>query len=213
MKVIDYDYLNRARSATLRMDRAHEILREYAPNDPPYLSNVYANLDQGSQTILIALAEQEQQQKRPGGTPFTWNLLVRRDEFGNIPAAGEYVERVIPINRKDREGAPVQSKIINAAMLDGSFSEKFEMRTKYLIDSKGCIQCTFSDAGYFLYNWGVHHKTNRGITTRPELSAEPYDTPEGKLHVWYWRYSEVDAEDYLKLPDRVVGLSRKRGGK
>lgn len=107
---------------------------------------------------------------------------------------------------------------MNAAMIDGSFSERFEANRRYVVDEKGCIQCRFTDAGYFLQHWGVHFRTNRGMCGKPEISKEPCKTRTGEmLHVWYWRYAEVDAAQYAKLSPRQTDIEtnrqKKRGDK
>ena len=154
---------------------------------------------------------------RPGGRPFEWKILVRRDEWGNAPAPGEKVARRVPINRKfldNNDARYTHSTQINQAKVDGSYPDRFEESREYEVDEKGCITCHFDDAGYFLFNWGIHHKTNRGMCSKPEYSTEPVLSPSGdKLHVHYWRYSEVDADDYRQLPNREAPKRKKRGVK
>jgi hypothetical protein len=216
MKRIDYARIRAEQDEVARHEVAKEILSTYRPDNPPYLSDIFVNWKNGGQMLLIALEEQEKEEQRKGvaGKPFTWKILIRRDEFGNVPQPGEVVERVEPINRKDRKHHPVRPGDLNAARTDGTFKEKYESRREYIVDPRGCIECSFQDAGYFLFNWGVHHKTNRGICNKPEHSGEPVKTPDGQhLHVWYWRYSEVDKGTYAELPERTLEKPTKKRGR
>ena len=153
-----------------------EELRQFAPDNPPYLSDIFVNVNDGGQAALIALEQHDQQQRmRPGGRPFEWKILVRRDEWGNAPAPGEKVARRVPINRKfldNNDARYTHSTQINQAKVDGSYPDRFEESREYEVDEKGCITCHFDDAGYFLFNWGIHHKTNRGMCSKPEYSTD-----------------------------------------
>lgn len=214
MTMIDYDRLRKEQDRTRRLMYAQEELTRFTPDNPPYLSDIYTRLDEGGQPLLIALEEQETSAYQRRQKPFTWKILVRRDEWGNIPQPGDVVTRRIPINRKNRDSQPTTSREYNAARVRGSFSTEFEQMIEYPVDEKGCIECTFSDAGYFLFNWGIHHKTNRGMCNKRELSTEPCKAPNGNmLHVHYWRYSEVDAADYEALEPRKKDDTKKRGSK
>lgn len=211
--MIDYDRLRKEEDRTRRIMKAQEELSKFTPDNPPYLSDIRLRLDEGGQPLLIALEEQEKREMRPGGKPFMWKILVRRDEWGNVPQPGEKVVRTIPVNRKNRDHQPVKSQQYNAAMVRGSFEDEYEVKNEYVVDDKGCIECSFTDAGYFLFNWGIHHKTNRGMCDKRELSTEPCKAPSGNMmHVHYWRYSEVDHIDYEALPPRTVDKGAKKRG-
>lgn len=210
---IDYKEITDEKDGSRRIDLAVEQLRRFSPDNPPPLSDFYTRLDKGGQSFLVALAEQEQNAVR-GGQQFKWKIQVRRDEWGNVPGPGDVVVRTMPKNLKDRKSSPTPSGEINAAIIDGSFAERFEDRYEYVVDEKGCITCTFTDAGYFLQNWGVHFRTNRGLSGRPEYSKEPCKAPSGgMLHVHYWRYAEVPAADYATLPPRGADTKKQTRGK
>lgn len=213
MNKLNRDNFKNIEDTTARMAAALQELAQFEPRDPPYLSDIFVNLNDGGQAALVALEHHDRAQRmRSGGQPFIWTVQVRRDEWGNVPSPGDKVVRKVPINRKNLDYQPVRSSVLNSAMVDGSFSEKFEDIREFEVDSKGCISCMFDDAGYFLFNWGVHHKTNRGMCGKQEYSTEPVGAPNGnKLHVHYWRYSEVDADDYKKLPKRDKSPRGKRG--
>lgn len=205
MQKINYDRFKLVPDNDDRVEIALEELNKFSPSDPPPLSDIYANLNNGGQAILIALEALDKQHNRVGGKPFTWKIQVLRDEWGNVPQPGEVVNRVLPINRKNRKSHPVPGRVLNAARMDGSFAEKFEQRVEYVVDPKGCIECTFNDATYFLFNWGVHFRTGYGMCGKDQHSQEPVKSPNGQtLHVWYWRYTEVPADRYEKLPERVA---------
>lgn len=209
---INYDRFKLVPDNDDRFELAMEELRKFSPDDPPPLSDIYTNLNLGGQALLVALEALENTTNRVGGRPFKWKILVKRDEWGNIPQPGEMIERVIPINRKNRKHHPTPARVLNAAKMDGSFSDKFEQRVQFVVDPKGCIECTFPDAAYFLFNWGVHFRTGYGMCGKDEFSQEPVKTRDGKhLHVWYWRYSEVPKAEYAKLPERVPSTTPKRG--
>lgn len=200
--------LNQFRSIVDRNEKIDAIksaLYQAPEDDPPYLSDLIVSDDDA---ITVALSDMEQEAMRTRRDGLTWRLLVIRDEWGNVPQPGEAIDRIIPINRKTRDGKPVSAKDINRAMVDGSYSKKYEDNRSYTIDEKGCISCSFSDAVYFLKHWGIHGKTRTGITYHPEHSQEPCIAPNGqKLHVWYWRFAEVDNAEYAKLGKRVQAPS------
>lgn len=205
MQKINYDRFKLVPDNDERFTLALDELAKFAPDNPPSLSDVYGNLNNGGQAILVALEHLEAQNNRVGGKPFVWKIKVLRDEWGNVPKPGEIVERAIPVNRKNRKFHPVPARVLNSAIVDGSFSERFEDRHQYAVDPKGCIECTFHDAAYFLFNWGVHYKTGYGMCGKDEHSREPVKAPDGQtLHVWYWRYAEVPRAAYETLADRVV---------
>lgn len=210
MQKINYDRFKLVPDNDERFQLALEELRKFSPNDPPSLSDIYVRLNQGGQALLIALEHLEMQENRVGGHPFTWTIQALRDEWGNVPQPGENIERITPINRKNRKHHPVSAGELNAAIVDGSFSERFEQITRYPVDQKGCFRCTFHDAGYFLFNWGVHFRTGHGMCGKEEFSREPVKTQDGQnMHVWYWRYKEIPASMYDQLPDRTAPKTKR----
>lgn len=207
---INYDKFMLVPDNDDRLDLALEELQKFSASDPPDLSDIYTNLNRGGQAILMALDHSEKQNNRVGGNPFMWKIQVLRDEWGNVPQPGEIIARVEPINRKNRKYHPVAARVLNAAKVDGSFSEKFEHRRQYVVDPKGCIECTFHDAGYFLFNWGVHFRTGYGLCGKDEHSREPVKAPNGQtMHIWYWRYAEVPVKEYEKLDPRVAPKTKR----
>lgn len=190
---------------------AQETLAAMSPSNLPYLTDLYVNSEKGGEYFLVVISEMDQKARMVGRQPPMWRLQVIRDEWGNVPSPGDVVERRIPINRKDRQGKPVLSSELNAAKMDGSYEERFEEVEQYVVDEKGCISVPFNTAGYWLTNNGIHGRTRKGICRRPEHSTEPVNAPNGqKLHVWYWRFAEMDNEMYAALPIRSAS-DRKRG--
>lgn len=191
-KELNFEQVAQIRDKDLRFSKVQDILDEFSQYDPPSLSDIFVNLDFGGQAFLIGLEAQEKIEGTPGGSPFMWRIKVLCDEWGKPVKPGDEIVRVIPINMYDHKGYPVGASRQNAAKMDGSYSKKFERRRVYKVDKDGCIKCSFSDAGYFLFNWGVHYKTGFGMSGKPELSQGPSDHPDGgKRHVHYWRYKEV----------------------
>lgn len=192
---IDFLALSQIRDVKTQAQLAREMIA--ADPDGIYLSDVLIRAGYEGGVVLIELAKLETTALRSRRKPQTWNIFVLRDQWGNVPGPGD---KVIKIDKRPDLGT---SGNRNIAKLDGSYAERYEDRIEYEVDEKGCITCTFTDAGHFLNLWGVHGRTNRTMTTKPEHSEEPCDCPGGgKKHVWYWRYKEVTAAEYEKLPRR-----------
>jgi len=209
---INFDAIRLAHDDISKMNAAEAELARFSPDDPPCLTDIYLNLNNGGQELLIAL-ERREKEDLDGGKPFLWHILAKVDEWGNVPQPGEAVTRTKPANMKTLKHSPVRSDELNSAIVDGSFAERYEKRRNYAVDSKGCIKCSFTDAGYFLFNWGVHYKTGRPLMAKAPHSTEPHKAPNGDmLHLHYYRYAEVPAAEYPKLPDRVAAKQPKKRG-
>jgi hypothetical protein len=182
-------------------------------NDVPYLSDILIRGGGVGQPVLEELEAMESEaiMSRDADSLMKWKLKVIRDEWGNPPRPGDKVIKInkLPLNKRGKSLPPDE---LNLAMLDGSYAKRFEKHVPYTIDEKGCIECSFTDAGYFLIHHGIHGKTERTMNTKEEHSTEPVDAPNGsKIHVWYWRFMEVDAEDYKNLPKLKKTDEPKRG--
>lgn len=192
------------------------IMAECQESEPPFLSDLLIGVNNGGQPILIALGDREKaEMELSDDERFRWKIQVLRDEWGNEPVPGEFVERVIQKNLYKKEGKPVPATDLSAAKVDGSYSRKYERRLRYEVDGKGCIVCGFSAAMYFLTVYGVHSVTGYALTTKPEHSTGVSKAPNGnQLHVWYWRYKEMDTKAYKVLaPVEVTKVESKRGHK
>lgn len=182
--------------------KAAFIMDECAKSEPPFLSDLILNIDKGGQPIMIALGAREQKElQMQDKDRFRWKIKVLCDEWGNKPQPGTIVTRVVMKGLYKRDGIPTSSKGMSRAKVDGSYSSRFEDRYDYEVDDKGCIECGFTAAGYFLNVYGVHSVTGYSLTTKLEHSTGPSKAPDGKmLHVHYWRYKEMDAAMYEAEP-------------
>lgn len=172
------------------------ILAECQEDDPPFLSALLVHADENATVqIFEALSSSEYS--------FRWRILVLRDEWGNEVKPGSSVIRPIPINRIKRDGDLVTPRELSKARRDGSFA-RYEYLKAFPVDARGCFTCDFDDAVYFIHNWGFNRKTKTAVTKKPEYSYEPVDLRDPakgmKKHIRYWRYAEMDKEDYAKLP-------------
>lgn len=185
-----------------RDDLINKILGALEPDDPPALSYLLVHVKTSNAVVQVmeALAK--------GRYPFKWRIQYLRDEFGGEPVPGGMVSREVPINRVKRNGDLVTPRALSLARQDGSYHGKYETTREYPIDLKGCFECGFEDAVYFLHNWGYNRKTKSAVTNKPEYSYEPVDLRDpskgAKKHVRYWRYAEVSRADYPGLPEKKV---------
>lgn len=196
--ILDEDAMN---------DKIRDIMDDVQEDDPPFLSNllIHAGDSPAVNQIFELLAS--------GEYSFKWRIKVLRDEWGQPRYPGESIERTIPINRMKRDKELVTPRVLSKAKRDGSYQRKYIRIRKYKIDQKGCFECGFDDAVYFLNNWGYNKKTNTSVTSKPEHSWEPVDmrdpTKGQKKHIRYWRYAEMDRMDYANLKD--VPKKQKQG--
>ena len=206
------------------------MLDQCAPDDPPYLSDLIIREQDGGLFVKMELENRyNRDRNKPLSDKFTWKLLVLRDEWGNPPVPGEYVTKRQLKPLDTAPGKPATSRELTEDKRAGDYDKKWIDEIRYQIDAKGCIVCEFQDAAYFLMSFGVHGKSGRPISMhrkptskdwegpemrRPELSNRPVEAPDGnKLHVWYWRYQEVDRDEYEKLPILQPSNEPKRGVK
>jgi len=131
-----------------------------------------------------------------------WKIRVLKDEWGNPPKPGDLVVRKIQRNLVDRAGRKLRSNAVNAMKRQGSFEKKYIDKREFVVDDKGCIECGYGDAIWFLRVRGVHYKTGEGLGGFREHSSGPCKSPNGDLlHIHYWRYSEAPPWVYADLPD------------
>ncbi len=225
VKVSELEACNNEAEIDRKID---QILSECRRNDPPFLSDLIVGIGNGAQPLMIALGDLEVNERDVNDDQrLRWKIQVLCDEWGNKPQPGDIVTRKVQkikggLYKKD--GKPVTGIEINRSKIDGSFDRKFVKRIEFKVDKKGCIECGFESAVYFLNNYGVHAKTNYGMPHgkpqtnekfvnkgRPEVGGLS-SAPNGqKIHVWYWRYKEMDAADYKALPNLTTTTDPKRG--
>jgi hypothetical protein len=208
----DFNRLAQILDPVERFDFIKAEINNAPKDDVVFLSDCYANSDKAGGTVLEVLAEEEHNMLMRGNKPTTWKIKVICDEWANEPRPGGEVVRRIPINRKNRKDQPVRSSDINSSMVDGSYDDRFVDSRKFKIDSKGCIECSFTDAGYFISVYGVHPRTGYSLNRHRKTSEEPCECPNGQnLHVHYWRYKEMDKESYAALPELKPVKGPRRG--
>ena len=158
-----------------------------------------------------------------------YKILVMRDEWGNVPQPGDKVIHKIAKPFKDARGRRLPSK--NPYLRDGTYERKFMNVREYTVDERGCIECDYRSAAFFISQYGVHYDPKGGaVCRRKELSGgtcrvmgpdgAPIPLLDGngnqmvdangnprfvEKYVWYWRYKEVPPWDYENLPLRGGG--------
>lgn len=183
-----------------------EILDVCPVDDPPYLSDVLTT-PKGGPALQIRLGMEA---NKRSGKRFMWKIKVLCDEYGTPPKQGDVVSRTI------REAHQVYSDELkhtlhntadmNVAIVSDSFNGEYNTRIDFIVDEKGCIECAFDDAHYFLFGYGVHGRTGKVINPQRALrvTATPSRMKSGPhagqmKHIHYWRYKEVDNEQYEAL--------------
>lgn len=216
---VDFARITSCRSMDEQRDAVSSALSGMTNDDPVFLSDLIASVDHGGQPVLVNLGDRYELEKELEDSQKTkWKILVMRDEWGNVPGPGQKVVRKVMLPFKKSEEKYYTGDDLSRMKRTGEFSKRFERNREYTVDSKGCITCAFSDAMYFLSQWGVHAETGYPLTMKPEkndineISGKPVDAPNGsKLHVWYWRYKEITPEEYKKLPKRDKSPHKERG--
>ncbi len=175
-----------------------------SPGDPPFLSDVIVGVKHGGVPMMQALEMRYHNDRdMPQERRFRWKLHVVRDEWGNPGLPGDIVKLRFNKPLFHIPGKPATTQEINVDKLNGDFDRKWTKTFDYKVDEKGCIACEFEHAVAFLKRWGVHSKSNAIMSQhKQEHSGGPRETaiPGERLHVWYWRYKEADAQYYQGLP-------------
>ena len=190
MQRIDYEAIDRKGRKESRIAAANEAALDV---DYICITDAYANLERGGQEILEILARRELESIQTGRVD-RFKIRVLRDEWGNTPPELRVVEREIMRPLKTPGKKNLTLKQIGRMKRRGTFKRNYIIRRTFDIDSDGCIDCTYSDASYFLSQYGVHFDPgiDEPITGRKEISGGQCKSPDGSMrHVWYWRYAEV----------------------
>jgi len=209
MAIFPLELVENIEDEDLRNDKIIEMLNEMDQEDPPFLSNILIHSQENAAVHLMEILAD-------GQFPFVWKLQFLRDEWGRTVGAeydernrvgykpGDSIYREIPINRVKRNGDLVLPMELSIAKKDGSYERKYERKKQFKLDAKGCFECEFDDAVYFLYNWGYNKKTKTAVTKKSEYSREPVDLRDPskgmKIHLHYWRFAEMDLASYKALP-------------
>ncbi len=199
---------------------AETIKESEQAQDPIYISDFLLG---GAGDIAAKLMNELREDTRE-----MYTLHCLRDEWGNVPQEGDIVKRRFK-RQLIKDGVPLSSKKERQWMAWGTYDEMMNKYKDYVVDERGCIKCTYADAEYFLMQNGIHSKSNIPISQhtipainkesgeplkRDELSKSPAKAENGDyLHVWYWRFKEVEttAYPYDKLELRKKDDKPKRG--
>lgn len=195
-KRVNYGVINQAKNESQRIDLLEAEIKKV---DYICLTDAIAHPDMCGPVMLNYLQNEEIQNMRMG-TQHKWKIQVIRDEWGEPPVKGGVIIREIMKPLVDKTGRMLTSKVINDMRRRGSFEEKFIEKREFVIDSMGCVECSYDDAVYFLTTYGVHFETGHALCGYKELSSGPCRAPGGGMkHVWYWRYKEAPPWVYSKL--------------
>ena len=197
---IDFSIFRTITGEDAANEAAEQILKKFSKDNPPPLGTILLNEHNGGIHLQHVLDKQQREAHRYNEDPYRWKILVLRDERGNVPMPGDTVYRPVAVKRK---GATPDD--LSIARRDGTFEEKYVRMVPFKIDAKGCISCAFSDAIYFLQNYGVMYGTRKGIAHKPERSKTMRTWRDGHVGYRYnWLYSEVSKDEYDKLPKRAA---------
>jgi hypothetical protein len=185
-----------------RAEYIDEQIDKCKEDDPIQLSDLIVNAGTWGGTALVCLGNLRQDRLQRGDKQMLWKLKVVRDEWGNKLSVGDKVIKKTQKSLLDRNKQPIKPNVMSHAIQDGSYEQQFFQTKEFEVDKKGCIECDFHDAVYFLNVWGLHSETRRALTTKKEMSREPVNAPNGqKLHCHYWRFQEMTKAQYDNLPN------------
>jgi hypothetical protein len=212
---IKFSDIKGARSSEELETIINEIMDLHSSGDAIYLSDVIANVNIGGDVLMEEIGTRaiEENDLPYDERQYKWRIKVMRDEWGNEPVPGEYYTRKINKRPKDKYGRPINGDVLSAMKKTGEYDEKFTRTQRFKIDNKGCVTVPFEAAGSMLNLHGIHGKTRKPLTTKDEHSREPVEVPgsSDKLHVWYWRFFEVDDEMWEALPDLTEAKNNNKG--
>jgi hypothetical protein len=186
-----------------------EIMRE-AQNDPIFISDLLAD-HMAAEPILAELRTSKAKK---------YILHFFRDEWGNVPQPGDIIKRPHKKPLKTREGLPIMGKELRAWKRSGIYEQKRYDYEYHTVDERGCITVNADDTEYFLSHYGIHsisdmplsfHTIEHSVDPAPVKDPKTGKPTGQKLHVWYHRCKEVDAEMYKELPILKKTEKPKRG--
>jgi len=162
--------------------------------------------------MMMERLEADNTDKAPMGTNRKFKIFVMRDAWGNPGKPGDTVTRKIPKPLRDDSGRKLRSSTKNDMMRRGTWEKIFVTKRDFIIDNKGCIECTYEDAAWLLQEHGVNYAdTSAAICGRREMSSQPCKAPGGGMkHIWYWRYWEAPPWVYDTMPDLTEKPKRAR---
>jgi hypothetical protein len=195
---IDLNRLRGVPNAKLADSIVSGIIKELEDaDDRAYLSDLMISESQGDYSVEPLLARLRDDPRR------MYTLFCICDAHGNPVKPGDKVKRWIKKSLY-RDGMPLPTKEQNTSVLNGTWEQDFQKFDEYLVDKKGCISVSAADAElYFLSHFGIHGKSGARMSMHPERSGPPVTDPDSgeTKKTIYWRFKEVDKQQYEKLPD------------
>lgn len=190
---INYSYICAPRTVDARLNALDQEISRVGYIS---LTDAIAHYKYGGTMVMETLAAERQTPAR------TWKIRVLKDEWGNVPKPGDVVTRRIQRQLRDRAGRKLRSTAVNDMKRRGTFDKQFVDEHKFVVDNKGCIDCTYEHAAHFLTVHGVHYESKAAMGGHREMSSAPCKAPDGSmLHIHYWRYEEAPPWVYETLPD------------
>lgn len=173
------------------------------------ITDVYTHLNSGGWMMLAYLDRQEQEGLRTR-SEHRWKLRAICDEWGNEYKPGDVVVRKINKPFRDEAGHKLRSNAMNDMRRRGTFERDFVEVREFVVDEKGCIDCSYQDASHFISEFGVsYHDHSQALCGRRKETAEPCRAPDGSMRpIQYWRFYEVPPDEY----DRMEPLNKPKQG-
>jgi len=185
------------------IQKMKEIVSQCRSDDPIFISDCLANTNSGGSQIILFLSEIDEENRLRQMPQWRWKIEVLFDEWGNVPNPGDIIRRAHKKSLEEEDGKPIPGSVLSAMIRDGSYDDTLVFYTDFIVDEKGCIDCSLHDSLHFLNLWGIHGETRKSLTSKNPTSREPVLRNDGKmLHVHYHRYAEVDQHRYAKLKKR-----------
>lgn len=175
------------------------------PSNPLELSDALSQKNSSGAWVLQALGNKQQDMLRGGQYEglTKWKLEVLSDEWGNTVGPGDVVVRKVPKYNTLKQLKAKDALDRNVSLMNGTYDEEYNDYRKFVVDKKGCIECTFDDAVYFLNTKGVHFFSGKSLAGESRDSVAPMTAPNGQeLKKQNWLYREVTSEAYKNLKNR-----------
>lgn len=196
MQRIDYNVINSAKNTDGRMSA---LEAEVARCGYVSLTDALAHPDMCGPVMLAWLQQDEAKNMRTGQQQ-KWHIQVLTDEWGNKPSKGGIVKRKLALPPVDKAGRTLRSNVVKDMQRRGTWERDYVETREFVIDEKGCIECSYDDAVYFLSQYGIHFETRAGLCGRREISSRQCKSPEGGMkYIRYWRYVEAPPWVYKDL--------------
>ena len=181
---------------------AYEGLLEMKKNgEVPILSDALVTVGNGAGFYVIkTLGNGQGSGDMPGDfSSFRFKIRCLRDRWGNKFFKGDSITREYK-KPHERAGRILSSKEIGNLISTGRYRREFVVEKKFDLDDKGCIDCSFGEAVYFLTQNGIHFRDKTRITKLDEFSRNPVkEGMQQEIHKWNWRFEEAPPNEHAKL--------------